>query len=94
MYRLKARALLVRGGPAVEAEAQSLLDQALTTARSQSAKALELRAAMDRAALWIDQGRREEARDFLAPIYASFTEGFDTQDLKAGKRFARPAAVT
>ena len=85
LYRLKARALLVRGGPVVRAEAQSLLDQASTTARSQHAKALELRAAMDRAALWIDQGRREEARDSLAPIYASFTEGFDTQDLKQAK---------
>jgi tetratricopeptide (TPR) repeat protein len=85
LYRLKARALLVRGGPDVKAEAQSLLDQALTTARSQNAKALELRAAMDRAALWIDQGRREEARDFLAPIYGWFTEGFDTQDLQQAK---------
>jgi predicted ATPase/class 3 adenylate cyclase len=85
LYRLKARALLVRGAPDASTEAQSLLDQALTTARSQHAKALELRAAMDRAALWIDQGRREEALEFLAPIYAWFTEGFDTQDLKKAK---------
>jgi len=85
LYRLKARALLVGGAPDASTEAQSLLDQALTTARSQHAKALELRAAMDRAALWIDQGRREEALDFLAPIYAWFTEGFDTQDLKQAK---------
>ena len=85
LYRLKARALLVRGAPDASTEAQSLLDQALTTARSQHAKALELRAAMDRAALWIDQGRREEALEFLAPIYAWFTEGFDTQDLKQAK---------
>ena len=85
LYRLKARVLLVRGAPDAKAEAQLLLDQALTTARSQHAKALELRAAVDRAALWIDQGRREEALDFLAPIYASFTEGFDTQDLKQAK---------
>ncbi len=85
LYRLKARALLVRGAPDAKTEAQSLLDQALTTARSQHAKALELRAAMDRAALWIDQGRREEALSFLAPIYASFAEGFDTQDLRQAK---------
>jgi hypothetical protein len=85
LYRLKARVLVVRGGPDVEAEAQALLEQALNTARSQHAKTLELRAAMDRAALWIDQGRREEALNFLAPIYASFTEGFDTQDLKQAK---------
>ena len=85
LYRLKARVLVVRGGPDVEAEAQALLDQALNTARSQHARTLELRAAMDLAALWIDQGRREEALNLLAPIYASFTEGFDTQDLKQAK---------
>jgi class 3 adenylate cyclase/predicted ATPase len=85
LYRLKARTLLLRGGPDARTEAHSLLDQALTTAKNQHAKALELRAAMDLAALWIDQGRREEALDLLAPIYAWFTEGFDTQDLKEAK---------
>src|SRR5258708_5948092 len=85
LYRLKARVLLVRGAPDAKTEAQSLLDQALTTAGSQHAKSLELRAAMDLAALWIDQGRSEEALDLLAPIYAWFTEGFDTQDLKEAK---------
>ncbi|MGZ5874995.1 MAG: adenylate/guanylate cyclase domain-containing protein [Bradyrhizobium sp.] len=85
LYRLKARALLVRGGAGAKTTAQSLLDKALNTARSQHAKALELRVAMDRAALWIDQGRHEEALDFLAPIQAWFTEGYDTQDLKQAK---------
>ncbi len=85
LYRLKARALLAHGAPEARIEAQSLLDQALTTARSQHAKALELRATRDLAALWIDQGKREQALDFLAPIYAWFTEGFDTQDLKQAK---------
>ncbi len=85
LYRLKARTLLLRGGSDARTEAHSLLDQALTTARNQHAKALELRAAMDLAALWIDQGRREEALDLLAPIYAWFTEGFDTRDLKEAK---------
>jgi len=85
LYRLKARTLLLRGGPDAGTEAQSLLDQALTTARNQHAKALELRAATDLAALWIDQGRREEAINLLAPIYAWFTEGFDTRDLKEAK---------
>jgi class 3 adenylate cyclase/tetratricopeptide (TPR) repeat protein len=82
LYRLKARMLLGRGAPDAKTMAQSLLDRALTTARSQGAKALELRAATDLAALWIDQGRRAEALALLAPVYASFTEGFDTQDLK------------
>jgi predicted ATPase len=83
LYRLKARALLMRGAP--DAEAESLLDQALRTARGQRARSLELRAARDLAALWIDQGRRGEARDVLAPICACFSEGFETQDLKEAK---------
>ncbi len=37
------------------------------------------------ARLWADQGRRAEARDLLAPVYAWFTEGFDTADLKDAK---------
>jgi predicted ATPase len=85
LYRLKARVLLERDGPGAATEAQSLLDQALTTARSQQAKALELRAARDLAALWVDQGRREDALELLAPIHAWFAEGADTQDLKEAK---------
>jgi predicted ATPase len=38
-----------------------------------------------RARLWRDQGKRQHARDLLAPIYGWFTEGFDTLDLKEGK---------
>lgn len=85
LYRLKARVLIGRSGPDAEAGAQSLLDQALTAARSQSAKILELRAATDLAALWINQQKREQARDLLGPIYDSFTEGFDTRDIKQAK---------
>jgi len=57
----------------------------LATARGQRAKALELRAATDLAALCIDQQQREQALDLLAPIYDSFTEGFDTRDMKQAK---------
>ena len=41
-----------------------------------------MRAATSVARLWCDQGKRTDARDLLAPIYRSFTEGFDTRDLK------------
>jgi hypothetical protein len=37
------------------------------------------------ARLWRDQGKRNEARAFLAPVYGWFTEGFDTLDLKQAK---------
>jgi predicted ATPase len=37
---------------------------------------------MSMARLWREQGKRDEARDLLAPVYGWFTEGFDTRDLK------------
>jgi hypothetical protein len=37
------------------------------------------------ARLWRDQGKRNKARDLLAPVYGRFTEGFDTLDLKQAK---------
>jgi tetratricopeptide (TPR) repeat protein len=58
---------------------------ALSVARGQDAKFWELRAAMSMAQLWRDQGKREEARNLLAPVYGWFTEGFDTLDLKEAK---------
>ena len=81
LYRLKACALLVRGAPAAETE--TLLDQALRTARSQQARSLELRAATDLARLWMKQGKRPEALEILGSTYRRFTEGFDTRDLKS-----------
>jgi len=50
---------------------------------------LELRAAMSMARLWRHQGKRDEARDLVAPVYGWFTEGFDTLDLKEPKGFVR-----
>jgi predicted ATPase len=47
-----------------------------------SAKAWELRATMSMARLWRDQGKRQQAHDLLAPVYGSFTEGFDTPVLQ------------
>jgi hypothetical protein len=66
-------------------EGQRALEAALRVARKQGAKAFELRAAMSTARLWRDQGKRNEARDLLAPVYGWFTEGFDTLDLKEAK---------
>ena len=56
--------------------------KALQVARTQQAKSLELRAATGLARLWCIEGRREDARDLLAPVYGWFTEGFDAPDLK------------
>ena len=65
-----------------EAEAEAYFERALAVARKQQAKSWELRAAMSMARLWRDQGKRQEARDLLAPVCGWFTEGFDTLDLK------------
>jgi predicted ATPase len=65
--------------------AQAHFERALAVARAQQAKSWELRAAMSMARLLRDQGKRDEARDQLAPVYGWFTEGFDTLDLKDAK---------
>ncbi len=83
LYRLKARALLKRSAP--ELELESLLEQALRTARNQQARSLELRAATDLARLWMNQGKRAEALDVLSSIYGRFSDSFDTRDLKEAK---------
>ena len=67
------------------AKAEEYFEKALTVAGRQQAKSWELRAAMSMARLWRDQGKRDEARDLLAPVYGWFTEGFDTLDLKEAK---------
>ena len=63
--------------PVIETEFR----RALEIARSQSARLFELRAACDLTRLRRAQGRLAEARDLLAPVYASFTEGFAFPDL-------------
>jgi predicted ATPase len=51
----------------------------------QQAKSWELRAALDLARLWRDQGKRSEARDLLSSTYGWFSQGFGTRDLKEAK---------
>ncbi len=65
--------------------AQAYFERALAVARQQQAKSWELRAAMSMARLWRDQGKPQQARELLAPIYGWFTEGFDTLDLKEAR---------
>jgi predicted ATPase len=84
LYRLKGEFLLKQNVPAAQ-EAESCLRQAVDVARQQQAKSLELRAAVSLSRLWQQQGKREEARELLAPVYGWFTEGFDTADLQEAK---------
>jgi predicted ATPase len=75
--------LMSRAPDAEKAEAH--FGRAITTARKQQAKSWELRAATSLARLWRDQGKPQQARELLAPIYSWFTEGFETRDLKEAK---------
>jgi predicted ATPase len=84
VYRLQGELLLARSADN-DAEAETSFHHALSIARRQQAKALELRAATSLAKLWHRQGKRQEAYDLLAPVYNWFTEGFDTADLKDAK---------
>jgi predicted ATPase len=67
------------------ADARKHFERALAVARQQQAKSWELRAAMSLARLWRSQGKPQQARELLAPVYGWFTEGFDTLDLKNAK---------
>jgi class 3 adenylate cyclase/predicted ATPase len=82
--RIAAEIALKSPEPETE-KAEAYFERALAVARKQQAKSWELRAAVSMARLWRDQGKRDEARDLLAPVYGWFTEGFDTLDLKEAK---------
>jgi predicted ATPase len=85
LYRRKGELLLQRGGKQEVLEAEEGFRLALTVARRQQAKSLELRAATSLSRLWQHQGKHMDARALLAPIYSWFTEGFDTADLQEAK---------
>jgi predicted ATPase len=84
LYRLKGE-LLLQQSVENHVEAEACFHQALSIAQSQSAKSWELRAATSLATLWHRQGKCQDAYDLLAPVYAWFTEGFDTADLQDAK---------
>jgi predicted ATPase len=84
LNRLTGELLLKRHPPDAEA-AEASFEAALLSARSSQARSFELRAATSLARLWERQGKPEEARLLLAPIYGWFTEGFETTDLKEAK---------
>ena len=84
LHRIRGEILLKRD-PANPAAAEEAFFTAIAVAQQQKARSFELRAAMSMARLWRDQGKPQQARDLLAPVYGWFTEGFDTLDLKEAK---------
>jgi predicted ATPase len=88
LYRLKGELLLNRGSRIADSglkEVEECFHQSVQIARRQSAKSLELRAALSLSRLWQSQNKTNEARQTLLEIYNWFTEGFDTEDLMEAK---------
>jgi predicted ATPase len=84
IHRIRGEVLLKRDAANATPAEEAFLN-AIAVAQQQKARSFELRAAMSLARLWRDQGKREEARNLLTPVYGWFTEGFDTLDLKEAK---------
>ena len=80
IHRLRGELLLMEGADPQQAVAH--FEQAISVARAQGAKSLELRASTSLGRLWQQLGRRAEAHEMLTSIYGWFVEGFDTPDLK------------
>ena len=93
LHRLKGKLTLLEPSGASEGdgddeqdtrhrEAESCFLQAITIARHQGARSLEMRAVVALSRLWQHQGRHSEARQMLSECYGWFSEGFDTLDLQ------------
>lgn len=85
LHRLKGELLLQGAGNRSVTAAESCFERALAVAREQGALLWELRAAQSLTRLRMSQGRQDDARQILAPVYNRITEGFETEDLKQVK---------
>ena len=85
--------ILLKRDPANTAPAEEAFLAAIAIAKEQKARSFELRATMSLARLWRDQGKPQQARELLAPVYGWFTEGFDTLDLKEAKALLEDLAT-
>jgi predicted ATPase len=92
VFRVAGEIAMISPEPDV-AKAEADFDRALAVARQQQAKSWELRAAMSLARLWRSQGKAQQARELLAPVYGWFTEGFETRDLKEAKTLLEQLAT-
>ena len=91
LYRVKA-VLLLQRGEQFRDEAESLFRQAAEVAKTQKAKSLELRVAIDLARFLQAQNRKNEARETITPVYEWFTEGLDTDDLVTARQLVQDLA--
>jgi predicted ATPase/DNA-binding winged helix-turn-helix (wHTH) protein len=84
LLRIKGGLLLSKREPDVR-EAEICFRKSLELSRRQGTRAWELRTARDLAKLLADQGQTENGRTLLQSVYAEFSEGFETADLKAAE---------
>ena len=66
-------------------EAEGDFVRSLELSRADGSRAWELRTTTDLASLWAEQDRSGDARALLLPVFEQFTEGRDTDDLKAAE---------
>ncbi|WP_036019197.1 adenylate/guanylate cyclase domain-containing protein [Paraburkholderia mimosarum] len=90
VHRVKGTVLLGASGDggrphACSDEAQACFLKAIAVARAQGARSLELRAASSLARLWQRAGKTGEARQVLSEVFDTFTEGFDTRDVREAR---------
>ena len=85
LLRIKGEFLLKVGGEDSDHAAERQFLQAFELAEKQGALSWALRTAISLASHWRRSGRYQDAFDFLSPIYSRFTEGFNTQDLRAAQ---------
>jgi predicted ATPase len=86
LHRIKGEFVLKEGGNNAGNAAERLFLQAFELTEKQGALSWGLRTAISLAAHWHRSGRRQDALDFLSPVYGRFTEGFETQDLKTAQK--------
>jgi predicted ATPase len=91
LHRLKGEVLL-RLHTDRRCEAEAVFQQALVLARQQQARSWEWRTAVSLGKLWRQQGKGEQARTLLAPIYDGFMEGLETYDLQQAKALLQQLA--
>jgi predicted ATPase/DNA-binding winged helix-turn-helix (wHTH) protein len=91
LLRLKGEFLLQEAGDQSISAAEKCFFRALDVARQQGALFWELRSALSLARLRVRQGRPDDARPILAPVYGRFTEGFETADMRAARAMLESA---
>jgi predicted ATPase len=82
---LRLKASLAQRARKPSSEIETLLRSAIDLAKSQGAKSLELRVAVDLCRLLLDRGARREARPLLEPLYRTFDEGLNAPDLQIAR---------